>query len=167
MTEQKHTGIIEEAVVKSGETNNKPWKRSVIKVSGKTFSSFDKDLAEDIFNGRIKKDMNVEIDYKTDGKYNTLLTITPSSIPINTQNTQFQTADKVISDRMSKDDWMSKDARIIRQNTLNRGVELVIADKIKIDDVYAWAESMEQWVWKARQIEHKEIQEKEIEEQPM
>lgn len=142
-------GYIEEAVVKSGNTNGKEWKRSVIKVNGKILASFDMNCAQDIFDGKLKTGVPVEISYKTDGKYNNIISIIP------TEAKEFQTADKV---KTREVDWDGKERRIIRQNVLNRAVELFLSNKVvseTLDDptdcvelVGRIANKLEEWVWK-------------------
>ena len=56
----------------TGEKNGKPWKRFVIKVAGKTFSSFDTAVEE------LKVGDNVEIEYKVEGNFNNILFIDKS-----------------------------------------------------------------------------------------
>jgi len=68
-------GFIEEASVKIGNTNGKEWKRAVLRVNGKTMASFDENYAKDISEGRLKVGLPIEVNYTTDGKYNTFTNI--------------------------------------------------------------------------------------------
>ena len=77
MEELRIKGIIEEAVVKSGNTNGKDWERCVVKVGGKIFASFDQAYVKDIKDDVIKYGIPIEMVYTTDGKYNTIVSIEP------------------------------------------------------------------------------------------
>jgi hypothetical protein len=137
MEENKLVGVIEETSIKPGETNGKKWKRSTLKIGGKIFASFDEAVAKDILDGNLRKDIAVEINFKTDGKYNNIVSIFPA-------DSGFKTADKVTD----KVDWESKEKRIIRQNVLNRAVEMCIAGKITQPGIYIQAEEFEKWIWR-------------------
>ena len=74
-------GIVEEVSVKPGfsEKTNKPWKRAVIKAGGKSFSTFDEGIAKSILDGNLRAGIPVEINFVSDGQYNTIKSIFPST----------------------------------------------------------------------------------------
>ena len=77
-------GVVEEVSVKPGfnKMTNKSWKRSVVKAGGKNFSTFDEGIADSIMDGSLRSGIAVEINFVSDGKYNTIKTIFPTTQPI-------------------------------------------------------------------------------------
>jgi len=56
----------------------------------------------------------------------------------------------------SKVDWDKKDRQIIRQNVLNRAVELAIADKIELSEIWEMGEIFYKWVIAEPEVQWRE-----------
>lgn len=80
MTEnQTLVGVIEDVAVKPNPDPMGKWKnRSTIRMGGKTFASFDENVAKDIIEGRLRKGIAVEVTYYTQGTFNNILSILPA-----------------------------------------------------------------------------------------
>lgn len=158
METQTVKGYIEEATVKSGNTNNKEWKRSVIKLNGKIFASFDMNCAQDIFDGKLKKGVPVEISYKTDGKYNNIVSILPAESKEIQPISSFQTADKIKNKEV---DWEA-----ISRGKVRHGVVTALIQKEGLieltDDIVNKLENFVDYI-----MEGKKEKEGEIHEEPI
>jgi len=136
-------GVITGKSSKEGETNENKWKRYAFVVKPNngdketTISTFYSDLARD----------SVVCHYKNDGKYNTLVGFEElDKAPETEKPGEMNTADKHPEEEKSGD---KVQRMIVRQNVLNRAVDMYNADKLPADKIYEKAEEFEAWVWTA------------------
>lgn len=140
------TGLIKSKEVNPGETNGKKWVRYVFTVKP---NNSDKDVTMSTFNNDLSEAWNagdsVNCHYRFDGKYNTLVGFEESDeAPEMIKPGELQEAN-TMKDEVFVD---NKQKVIVRQNVLNRAVELYLAGKIEEKDVLEKAEELEEWVWK-------------------
>lgn len=162
MTEELNVvGVIEDTTIKTGETGGKPWKRASIKVGGKMLASFDANVVKDILDGILREGVAVEINYKTDGMYNNIISIFPKELSDKELNKEsdkgFSTADKHSSNK--EVDWDSKERRTVRQNSgrhasayiqvlTNLGLFKGYTEEQIKDAFFGFAKDFEYWVYR-------------------
>ncbi|KKL45859.1 hypothetical protein LCGC14_2351370, partial [marine sediment metagenome] len=85
--------------------------------------------------------------YKISGKFNVLIGFEESDkAPEVVKIGELNTADKHPKEETQGD---KVQRMIVRQNVLNRAVDMFNAGKIKEEEIYEKAEEFEKWVWKA------------------
>jgi hypothetical protein len=146
------SGLIKSKEASSGEKDGKAWTRYAFVVKQNngskdvTMSTFSKDLAEAWNAGD-----SVQCQYRFDGKYNTLVgfeegDMAPEVVNHGESNTVNNTVNESPKELSHEE---KKQKVIVRQNVLNRAVELHLAGKIEENKILEKAEELEEWVWKA------------------
>lgn len=93
----------------------------------------------------------VELTISDDGLVNFIKKI--SSEPV------FQPTKNVNQTNTANVDWDAKDRRIVKQNVLNRAVDMFIAGKIERTQILKIAETFEAWVYDELNVEEQELEE--------